>query len=118
MPDARCDELSGVGIYHDAKPGHVNDATDSSPWKLKPQCETPNVRPLNAPYRKVRIRGYHRLACDSSSLVAAAFTDRRNLGVISQYRYRFLLSAVTPDADDSGRILGRIYQALSVEDYC
>jgi hypothetical protein len=35
MPDARCDELKGVGIYHDAKPGEVNDATDYSPWKLK-----------------------------------------------------------------------------------
>ena len=30
MLDARCDELSGVGIYHDAKPGQVNDATDYS----------------------------------------------------------------------------------------
>jgi hypothetical protein len=35
MPDARCDEVKGVGIYHDAKPGEVNDATDYSPWKLK-----------------------------------------------------------------------------------
>ncbi len=40
MPDTRCDELSGVGIYHDAKPGQVNDATDYSPWKLKSQCKT------------------------------------------------------------------------------
>jgi hypothetical protein len=45
MPDARCGELSGMGIYHDAKPGQVNDATDYSPWKPKPQCKTPDVRP-------------------------------------------------------------------------
>ena len=30
MPDARCEELSGGGIYHDAKPSQVNDATDYS----------------------------------------------------------------------------------------
>jgi hypothetical protein len=45
MPDARCGELSGVGIYHDAKPAQVNDATDYSPWNPKPQCKTPDVRP-------------------------------------------------------------------------
>ena len=48
MPDARCDELSGVGIYSDAKPSQVNDATDDSPWKLKPQCKTPDFRPVKA----------------------------------------------------------------------
>ena len=61
MPDARCDELSGVDIYHDGKPGQVNDATDYSPWKLRSQSKTPDVRPLNTPYRKVGIGGYHRL---------------------------------------------------------
>jgi hypothetical protein len=59
MSDARCDELIGVGLYHDAKPSQVNDATDYSPWKLRLQGETPDVRPLNAPYQKVGIRGYH-----------------------------------------------------------
>ena len=67
MPDARCDELSGVDIYYDAKPGQVNDATDYSPWKLKPQCKTPDVRPLEAPCRKV---GQRRLPRDRSSLIA------------------------------------------------
>jgi hypothetical protein len=59
MPDARCDELIGVGIYHDAKPSQVNDATDHSPWKLKPQCENPDVRPVKARYRKVGRGGSH-----------------------------------------------------------
>jgi hypothetical protein len=53
MPDARSDELKGVGIYHDAKPGQVNDATDYSPWTLKPQCKTRRFGPFEAPYRKV-----------------------------------------------------------------
>jgi len=39
MPDARCDELSGVGIYHDAKPGQVNDATDYLAWGLNSRCK-------------------------------------------------------------------------------
>ena len=30
MPDARCDELSGVGIYDNARPSQVYDATDYS----------------------------------------------------------------------------------------
>ena len=38
MPDAGCDELSAVGIYHHRKPGQVNDATDDSPWKLRPRA--------------------------------------------------------------------------------
>jgi hypothetical protein len=40
MPDARFDELSGLGIYHDVKPRQVYDATDYSLWKLKPRCKT------------------------------------------------------------------------------
>jgi hypothetical protein len=59
MPDARCDELSGVGIYHDAKPSQVNDATDYSPRKLRSQCKTPDVRPVKAPYLKVGSGGSH-----------------------------------------------------------
>jgi len=54
MPDARCDELSGVGIYNDAKPGQAIDATDYSPRKLKPQCKTRtfgSLRPLPASHR-------------------------------------------------------------------
>ena len=39
MPDARCDELSGVGIYHDAKPSQVNDATESR--NVKPRTFGP-----------------------------------------------------------------------------
>jgi len=48
MLDARCDELGGVGIYYDAKPSQVNDATDYAPWNLKPQCKTPDFRPVKA----------------------------------------------------------------------
>ncbi len=61
MPDAGCDEVSGEGIYHDGKPAQVNDATDYSPWKLKPQCKAPDVRPLNTPYWKVGIGVHDRL---------------------------------------------------------
>jgi hypothetical protein len=60
MPDARCDELSGVGIYYDPKPSQVNDATDCSPWKLKPQCKTADFRPVKARPESGQ-RGSHRI---------------------------------------------------------
>jgi hypothetical protein len=70
MPDARCDELSGVDIYHDGKPGQVNDATDYSPWKLRSQSKTPDVRPLNTLTGRWASEATTGSAGDKSSLVA------------------------------------------------
>jgi hypothetical protein len=73
MPDARCDELSGVGICHDAKSRQVNDATDYSPRKLNPQCKTPDVRPVRA------LTGRSAAEAPTGQILAgrAAFTNLR-----------------------------------------
>jgi hypothetical protein len=69
MPDAGCDELSGGGIYHDGKPGQGNDATDYSRWMLRPQCKTPDVRPLNTLTGRWASESTTGSAGDRSSLV-------------------------------------------------